>query len=152
MMGVDSLKLQPDSRVQYLNSFDSMDEFDFYSQSALITSGANNPELFELGQLVAEQGYALPSATIERAVELLENLVCFSNQYKGEWLPAHITVPSDGELSFEWWRGQRKLTIYVSSHAAEYIKVWGPHIDTEMEDGILNSGGDLVKIWLWLFS
>lgn len=42
-----------------------------------------------------------------------------------------------GETCAEWWVGDRKLTLYLGPETVEYIKVWGPCLDAEMEDGVV---------------
>jgi len=57
-----------------------------------------------------------------------------------------------GEQVFEWWHGERKLTVYFQNTAdVEYMKVWGPDVDTEMESG--NIGATAFQdLWRWLHS
>jgi hypothetical protein len=53
----------------------------------------------------------------------------------------------EGEPVFEWWSGEKKLTIYFQEHSAEYVKVWGSNVHSEMEDGDL---GDFLPLLQWL--
>ena len=66
------------------------------------------------------------------------------------WQSPHISASEDGELVFEWWSGNRKLTAYVGPQEATYIKSWGPHILNDMEDGVLQ-GENFPSLWLWLY-
>lgn len=67
-----------------------------------------------------------------------------------EWMQPNITADSDGEIVFEWWKNDKKLTVYVSGNEMAYIKVPSPEID-EMEDGVLNfSLEELRSLWEWL--
>jgi hypothetical protein len=54
------------------------------------------------------------------------------------------------EIVLEWWHQGKKITIYVEGEKAEYIKVWGPDMDSEMEEGQLNDPQDMLNLWLWI--
>jgi hypothetical protein len=71
-------------------------------------------------------------------------------QSVGLWIKPHITADAMGNIVFEWWNGPRKLTVYVSPDTTEYVKVWGPNIFTEMEDGEITSPDDRRELWQWL--
>lgn len=64
-------------------------------------------------------------------------------------LQPHVTASVDGDVVLEWWVGSHKLTIYVSAERVDYVKVWGPDVDTEMVDGELKLA-DLPRLWTWL--
>ncbi|MGH7864893.1 MAG: hypothetical protein ACREQB_07885 [Candidatus Binataceae bacterium] len=66
------------------------------------------------------------------------------------WQAPHISASEDGEIVFEWWNGNRKLTIYVGPLELTYIKSWGPHVLNDMEDGVIRDGG-ISSLWGWLF-
>src|SRR5579859_4620221 len=65
----------------------------------------------------------------------------------------HISSDEDGAVVLEWWSGNRakKLTVYVRPDGAHYIKVWGPHIENEMEDGELEQDA-VSDTWRWLLA
>lgn len=65
------------------------------------------------------------------------------------WARPHISADEDGDVVFEWWSRERKLTIYVSGPKVSYIKVWGSDIDDEMEDGLVTNAG-FPNLWRWL--
>lgn len=54
------------------------------------------------------------------------------------------------EEVLEWWYYNHKLIVYITKKKIEYLKVWGTDIDTEMEDGVINTQDDLLKLWKWL--
>ncbi len=87
---------------------------------------------------------------IENARQFLEEayLQC---EAAGGWQAPHISSSEDGEIVFEWWHGNRKLTIYAGPHELTYLKSWGPHIVSEMEDGVIPSNG-ITPLWGWLFA
>ena len=66
------------------------------------------------------------------------------------WAVPHITASGSGEVAFEWWRGSRKVTLYFGEEAPEFLKVWGPHIQDDMESGNLDSTDTFRALWVWL--
>lgn len=68
------------------------------------------------------------------------------------WLEPLVTVDEYGDVVFEWWHRNRKITVYVTPESVEYIKVGGPDIHSDMEDGELHSDQDHQNLWLWLTS
>ncbi len=69
-----------------------------------------------------------------------------------EWRRPHISASEDGQIVFEWWNGDRKLTLYFGDEpdSASFIRSWGPHVINEMEDGPF-SPEDFGAHWAWLF-
>jgi hypothetical protein len=59
----------------------------------------------------------------------------------------HVTADETGGVVLEWWRGTRKLTVYLNH--ADYVKVWGPDVNTEMETDEL-TGANAADVWAWL--
>lgn len=70
----------------------------------------------------------------------------------GAWNSPHITLSENNEIVFEWWQGNKKITLYFGDGEPEYIKVWGTDIDDEMDSGPLTDGWNLTSLWLWLYS
>lgn len=70
----------------------------------------------------------------------------------GSWTTPHITLSENNEIVFEWWQGNKKITLYFGEGEPEYIKVWGTDIDDEMDSGPLTDGWNLTSLWLWLYS
>lgn len=66
------------------------------------------------------------------------------------WEEPLINTTCDEEIVLEWWNKNRKLTIYISENRIEYIKVWGPDIDNEMQDGLIISYETLRELWEWI--
>lgn len=66
------------------------------------------------------------------------------------WMAPHAILDAHGDVVFEWWKGQRKLTVYVRPGTVEYVKVWGPDIFSDMEDGKVEGTEDRRKLWNWL--
>ena len=69
-----------------------------------------------------------------------------------KWMKPNVTASADGEVVFEWWNGTKKLTIYIGDQSAEYVKVWGTDIDTEMSDGNADLSSIRQSLWRWLIS
>jgi len=69
-----------------------------------------------------------------------------------DWLNPHVTASAEGEVVFEWRQGVKRLTIYVGNQGAEYVKSWGPDINTQMEDGHANTASIRRSLWMWLMS
>jgi hypothetical protein len=66
------------------------------------------------------------------------------------WIKPNVTGGPDGEVVFEWWYGQRKLTIYIGELSAEYIQVWGANVDAKITDGDIESVRECRSLWTWL--
>lgn len=66
------------------------------------------------------------------------------------WVPPHVSTNENGDVTFEWWNGRRKLTVYVEPEHAWYIKSWGADIHSEMSDGTAESLEERQDIWSWL--
>jgi len=88
---------------------------------------------------------------IANALGWLEEIYTQIFEAKLGWLAPLITASEDGEVVFEWWRGDHELTLYFGAdHQAEFIKVWGPHIKNEMADGKLVDPVGILALWKWL--
>lgn len=61
----------------------------------------------------------------------------------------HVSASEAGEVTFEWWNNDRKLTLYFSDCLIEYMKVGGPNIHTDMESGRLDKQR-FPDLWEWL--
>lgn len=111
----------------------------------------------ELGKRIYNwdgRGSLAPSAqTIQRAMtfahSFYQNTSALADVIGKAWISPHISSSEDGEIVFEWWAGDNKLTIYISEDAAEFLKVWGTDISEEMTDGTI-AGGQFQGLWLWL--
>ncbi len=67
-----------------------------------------------------------------------------------EWIDPLVVADAHRNVVFEWWEERRKLTVYVTPTGVEYVKVWGPDIFSEMEDGDVKGAEDRRKLWRWL--
>ena len=68
------------------------------------------------------------------------------------WSTPLINVNYDSDVVLEWWNKNKKLTFYINQSSIDYMKVWGADIDTEMEDGSLDSmrDGSIGRLWQWI--
>lgn len=64
------------------------------------------------------------------------------------WQHPHVGSNEIGEVSFEWWRGEKKLTIYIGPEDMHYVCSWGVDINNTMDAGVLASEGFIQK-WRW---
>jgi len=98
-------------------------------------------------------GYDAPKpnpASVRHARSWAEAL--YRDLSSGLWIEPHVSADEDGEVSFEWWKGRKKLTVYVTPKAVEYIKVDKTNSSLEMEDGSIKTPVDRRTLWNWLLS
>lgn len=67
------------------------------------------------------------------------------------WVYPHESMSPWDERVFEWWRENRKLTIYLHRDRldAQFVKSWGPDINNDMADGVLRPR-EFTALWSWL--
>jgi hypothetical protein len=98
-------------------------------------------------------GSAKPSpAAIQRAMTLVERFYRAASVEGGtphQWIHPHVSASEEGEVVMEWWKDSHKLTTYVDDGGAQYLKVWGTNIQTQMADGTI-VGNQFQGLWLWL--
>ncbi len=68
------------------------------------------------------------------------------------WDNPHTSASEDGDVSFEWWNGQKKLTVYVSASSTLLLRVWGPDITSQMSEGTAETVEERQSAWAWLLS
>ncbi|GER86534.1 hypothetical protein KDW_06960 [Dictyobacter vulcani] len=97
---------------------------------------------------------ALPPTwdSVAHAHSWIQQLLWDIMSLRKEWIKPNVTASEDGEVVFEWWNKEKKLTIYIDDRHAEYIKVWGININSEMSDGSADSISTCQSLWLWLIS
>jgi hypothetical protein len=98
-------------------------------------------------------GYgALPpsAGAVEFAEAWLSALYREAQERGARWLVPHVTSSAEGEVVCEWWNDPKKLTVYFTAEDASYVKVWGPDMVTEMEDGDATSPEARELLWSWL--
>ena len=60
-----------------------------------------------------------------------------------------ISTDEAGHITVQWNKKPRELHLHITQQESRYLKVWGPNINTEMEEGILNSD-KYIMLWEWL--
>ena len=97
-------------------------------------------------------GSVAPSpATVAYARESFAVLQAGSLARNAVWKSPHIGANERGQVTMEWWQGEKTLTLFVRSETVvEYLKSWGHNIDTEMEDGTVTSLADFIALSRWL--
>lgn len=60
-----------------------------------------------------------------------------------------ISSDEDGDVTVVWYEGERQLHLQIREHEAEFFKVWGTNIDTEMDVDFLKPDNYLT-LWEWL--
>jgi hypothetical protein len=65
---------------------------------------------------------------------------------------ASVSADEDGNVVLEWWHGAKKLALHIPDQTPpQYVKIWGPRIDEDMEDGQLEER-EFYRLWHWLHS
>ncbi len=119
--------------------------------AALLAETAHLNRLEELEANWDGRGSPPPSdVAISAAREWLPALYGATTRTAWPWTAPHITPSDAGEVVFEWWRGQRKITLYFGEGVVEFIKVWGPNIGTQMDSGELTTSQAFGSLWIWL--
>ena len=88
-------------------------------------------------------------SSIVKSKEFISELLSFTELNSYSFLKPHITANSEGNIVFEWYKGEKELSVYVSKQEIFYIKAPSPEID-EMEDEIIHSVSDMERVWEWL--
>jgi hypothetical protein len=65
------------------------------------------------------------------------------------WQTPLVTASEEGSVVFEWWKGGRKVSLYIGPQQAHYIQVWGSDPEHEMLDGQLDED-QFQRLWIWL--
>ena len=79
-------------------------------------------------------------------IDLLDTII--SAQYS--WITPFISSDEDGYITVEWYEEEQELHLLIGENEAEYLRVWGTNIDTDMDEGFLNRDNYLA-LWEWLF-
>lgn len=101
------------------------------------------------GEWIGSEVDTPDAAAIVRAEALLDG---FQRAGAGNdnWQEPHVSAGQDGEVALEWWGPRHKITVYVSAGSAVCLRVWGPDVDTEMDEIEIQGPADLTNLWDWL--
>ena len=64
------------------------------------------------------------------------------------WIPPHITVQGGGDVVFEWWRGRKSLSVFVSVNDAWFLQSGGTA--SKQTEGSARTKDARRAIWEWL--
>ena len=87
---------------------------------------------------------------IKRAVGALPDFIAAAEK-TGGWKLPHVSANESGEVLLEWWKSEKKLTLFVRADGIDYLRVWGADIEHEMTDGELTAEA-FPGLWSWLSS
>lgn len=87
--------------------------------------------------------------SINKAEGILRDILITAIKDGYLWLSPFISSDEDGHITIEWHKGRHELHIEVQKNQAEYIKVWGTNIESEMHLDFLSPDEYLV-LWEWL--
>jgi len=88
--------------------------------------------------------------SVKRALVWVSTLYAEVRAVERPWLAPNVTAGAEGEVVFEWWQGDRKLTVYIEHDAVSFLQVWGDGIGTQVVDGDAISASVCRTLWLWL--
>ena len=66
------------------------------------------------------------------------------------WTKPYMGCDENGHIVLEWWKGGKKLTIYLSEANPVFLRIWGANMDSEMVFGEMNDAYDVVSPFNWL--
>lgn len=95
-------------------------------------------------------GLGAANETFLYALKWLDHLQGIVANNQMWWREPLVNLSIDSEIVFEWWYENKKLTVYILGNTAEYVQVWGPDIDDQMQEGPATSSVDLISLWTWL--
>lgn len=69
------------------------------------------------------------------------------------WIQPNVTASAHGDIVFDWCNGKKDLEIIIDEDGETiwYLKVWGPDVRSEMEDGDIKTIEDAGSAYSWLF-
>jgi hypothetical protein len=125
------------------------------SQLARLFTQTSRQKLVEFAKLPADwdgRGSAAPRAdSVANASTRLSELYRLATAH-GVWREPHISSSEDGDVTFEWWSGRRKVTVYFGDDdGIEVLRVWGVDVAKEMELLHLSTLEGFVEVWSWLY-
>lgn len=85
---------------------------------------------------------------LKRAQNLLEEMLDIIS-LEHPWHTPFVSSDEDGFITAAWYEDERELHILIGEDEAEYLRVWGTNIDTEMQEDYLNRDNYLT-LWKWL--
>ena len=87
--------------------------------------------------------------TLAYAKEVIGTLLDFVISAGHRWDTPSISSDGDGNVTTAWYKDERQLHLQIGEYEAEYFRVWGTNIDTEMDVDFLKSD-NYIALWKWL--
>ena len=87
--------------------------------------------------------------TLAHANEVLGTLLDSVISAGHQWNTPSISSDGDGNATAVWYKNERQLHFQIGEDEAEYFRVWGTNIDTEMDVDFLKPEHYL-PLWEWL--
>jgi len=87
-------------------------------------------------------------AALRLAKEWVESLYSEIRMREDIWILPHLTVQDGGDVVFEWWKGQKSLSVYVSSDEVWFLQSAGSN--SEQTEGDADTKAIRRSIWQWL--
>jgi hypothetical protein len=151
---VPSYAATPEDPVEQLSTTDSRtpSDIDRISKSSTSQESLTGERLGALKKTIkaeAERYDSVPDGALSRAAEWLEAM---TDRQLVSWEAPTISASPEGEVVFEWWFGERKLSVYFGEHEATLLRVWGSSIVDEMSEHDAADAGASIGTWSWLVS
>lgn len=144
---------------QIVNNNSSKLSEENYSLSFVNNCSSQYEELYKLSRLscfpnsnhLIRKLKDISSATLSKAYSWILESKQLADSGNFWWDFPLVNIYED-EVVFEWWYNSKKITVYISSSDADFIKVWGSNIHNEMEDGKAVTSDQINSLWKWLVS
>lgn len=93
-------------------------------------------------------------SVVETAEEFIANLRESIIQHRLTWhAPTVAYNELDDLIEASWWQLNKALIITIKFDAPlSFLKVWGPNIHSQMEEGENPTNSDLIELWQWLYA
>lgn len=97
-------------------------------------------------------GQEIDSRALRHARKFLRRFYLLLCSRGEPWYEPHLSSEGYGDVKLSWSYGKKSLSFSITDSAVFYLKVWGPNVDTEMEDGVVGDDSDLINYWQWMIS
>lgn len=77
-----------------------------------------------------------------------ENLYAEIKTQEMAWIPPHLTVQDGGDVVFEWWKGPKSISVYISTEETWFLQSAGS--GSEQSEGDAGTPEVRQSIWQWL--
>jgi hypothetical protein len=96
---------------------------------------------------------AIPNKNVLEAAKEWLTLLFQEIEAEGcEPIPPHVTPDQEGGVMFEWWHGQKKLSVFVQRFKVYFLTTEDKGGIIEITDGLVDTPESRIDIWKWLSS